>query len=532
MVMSSPETIEGPGSRKKNWLKNLLALALGISVFPLLEIVLVILGVNPDLGRNMGNFGIEKKIPVFESTKSNGKVYWYPSQQWFKKMRYYKTSIRRSFEMPKPDSTFRILVLGDSSAAGYPFGPMAAFSVWLEVMLNGSGASQNVEVINLGINGISSYEVRQLYPQILKANPDLIVAYLGHNDCMIEKSYSGSLWLDGLASRITHELLRTRLYRLIFKPFYNDNSKKRKAIFRYYINLRKKGMRPERDEYFYPLEKRKKIAKNFARNLDEIIRMTEKAKAPLVLCTVEYNVLDFAPEGSVHGRKLKPEELKEWESLFSVGNKAYGEANFDEALKNYQKASAIDDGYAMLRYKTGRSLAALGKWDDAERELRAAVELSDLPNRALGFINPIIREQGRKDLAYVADVQAAFKKAEQGKVPGDDFFLDSVHPNIDGHRLIAGVIFQTMIENKLGPALRQPDSSSRQAALDNYARSLSPEYLHENYLYMANEERFIGRFRKAMKLSQKALSYLPNEEIASAMNQRLNALYGNVDTSE
>jgi len=531
MVMSGLETIGEPGSRKKNWLRNLLALALGLSVFPFLEIILVIFGVNPDLGRNMGNFGIEKKIPVFESIKSMGEVNWYPSKQWFGKMRYYKTSIRRFFEMPKPGSTFRILVLGDSSSAGYPFGPMAAFPNWLEIMLNASGAPQTFEVINLGINGISSYEVRQLYPQILKADPDLVVAYLGHNDCMIEKTYSGSLWLDGLASRISHELLRFRLYRLIFRAFHNDNSEKRKAIFMYYTKLRKKGMRPERDEYFYPLKKRNKIARNFARNLDEIIKMTQKAKVPLILCTVEYNALDFAPD-SVHGKKLKAEALKEWESLFSSGNKAYREGNFAGALKNYQEAAAIDDGYAMLRYKTGRSLAALSRWDEGERELRAAVELTDLPSRALGFINPIIREQGKKELVYIADVQAAFKKAQRGKVPGDDFFMDSVHPNIEGHRLIAGVIFQTMVDNKLGPALRQPNPSSSQAALDNYARSLSPEYLHENYLYMANEEDFIGRVRKAMQLSQKAISYLPAEKIANDMNQRLNAMYGNLDTSE
>jgi lysophospholipase L1-like esterase len=529
--MSDFKTIEGPGSRKKNWLRNLLALALGLSVFPFLEIVLIIFGVNPVLGRNMGNFGFEKKIPVFESMKSLGKVYWYPSPKWFGKMRYYNTSIRRFIEMPKPGSTFRILVLGDSSAAGYPFGPMAAFSKWLEIMLHASVPSRNVEVINLGINGISSYEVRQLYPQMLKANPDLVVAYLGHNDCMIEKSYSGSLWLDGLASRISHELLRFRLYRLIFKPFYNDNSEKRKAIFRYYINLRKKGLRPERDEYLYPLEKREKIADNFARNLDAIIRMTQKAKVPLVLCTVEYNALDFAPEGSVHGKKMKAEELKEWESQFSSGNKAYAGGDFAGALKSYQKASAIDDGYAMLRYKTGRSLAGLGRWDEAEHELRAAVELTDLPNRALSFINPIIREQGRKDLVYVADVQAAFKKAEQGKVPGDDFFMDSVHPNIEGHRLIANVIYQTMIEDKLAPSLAQSPGSV-QTALDNYARSLSPEYLEENYLYMANEEGFIGRVRKTIQLSRKALSYIPNEKMASDMNQRFNDIFGNLDTSE
>ena len=59
-------------------------------------------------------------------------------------MRYYQGGIARDFEMPKPASTFRILVLGESSAAGYPFGPDAAFPKWLEVMLNASGSRPQI----------------------------------------------------------------------------------------------------------------------------------------------------------------------------------------------------------------------------------------------------------------------------------------------------------------------------------------------------------------------------------------------------
>ena len=49
------------------------------------------------------------------------------------------------------------------------------------------GAGRRYEVLNLGINGIASYELKMLLPQALSAQPDLVVIYAGHNDCMMRK---------------------------------------------------------------------------------------------------------------------------------------------------------------------------------------------------------------------------------------------------------------------------------------------------------------------------------------------------------
>ena len=83
--------------------------------------------------------------------------------------------------------------------------------------------------------------------------------------------------------------------------------------------------------------------------------LTQKAGVPLVLCTVEYNLLDFAPEGSV---------------------------------PRVASLSQAPPGHALRRFRTGRDYAAQGKFNLAEKELRAAIDLTDLPNRALSFINP------------------------------------------------------------------------------------------------------------------------------------------------
>jgi len=532
MTMEIDEPEAGPELTKWNWRRNILAIALGLSIFPLVELFLIVFGLNPSIGRNMGNFGIEGKVPLFDKIKDGAHTYWCPSRKWFGGMRYYETDIKRYFEMPKQSSTFRIFTVGGSSAAGYPFGPRTAFSRWLEIMLNALGTSRNYEVINLGINGISSYEVKQLYPQILKADPDLIVVYVGHNDCMLEKSYSGNIGLDGLALRLNYGLLNFRLYRLLFKAYHELNSEKRKDTFLYYANLRKMGKRPERDEYFYPLEARKKVKEKFARNLDAIVNLTEKAGVPLILCTVVYNVLDTAPEGSVHGKKLNPQELEQWERDYQTGKGFYKAGKFKEALEYFQSAAALDDGYAMLRYKMGRSLIGLGRVKDGERELRTAVEMSDLPVRAQSFINPAIREESRKPLVFLADVQAALKMANQGRAPGNDWFLDRMHPNIDGHQLIAKTILQAMVDNYFIVAGKE-SLARAELEIDDYEKNLDPEFLFENYFYLATEKEYLGRIKRAIRLSNKALEYKPDDRFTEIMMvQRLKSIYGNVDTYE
>ena len=121
--------------------------------------------------------------------------------------------------------------------------------------------------------------------------------------------------------------------------------------------------------------------------------------------------------------------------------------------------------------------------------------------------------------------------ANQGPPPGDDFFIDSVHPNVAGHRLIATIIFETLVKDHLVPDVAPPESEL-EPAMDAYGESLNVVYLYENYLYLAQEQELLGRPKKAIKLLQDALGYVPNGRIATQSLSRLHAQYDNIDTSE
>ena len=67
------------------------------------------------------------------------------------------SSIEDTFLKIKPDSTYRVFILGGSTAAGYPYMPNGAFSRYLQKYLNNTLV--NTEVVNLGVPAMNSYLV-------------------------------------------------------------------------------------------------------------------------------------------------------------------------------------------------------------------------------------------------------------------------------------------------------------------------------------------------------------------------------------
>ena len=86
------------------------------------------------------------------------------------------------FDIQKKENTFRVFVLGGSSAEGFPFDPMGSFSRYIRRRLELVYPNTPVEVINLGMTAVNSYTVLDLLPGVLNQKPDLILIYAGHNE--------------------------------------------------------------------------------------------------------------------------------------------------------------------------------------------------------------------------------------------------------------------------------------------------------------------------------------------------------------
>lgn len=86
------------------------------------------------------------------------------------------------FDQVKAKNAFRIFVLGESAAEGYPFMPNGAFSRYLRQRLNVEYPDSKIEVVNCAITAMNSYAMRDFMKGIVEENPDLIIIYAGNNE--------------------------------------------------------------------------------------------------------------------------------------------------------------------------------------------------------------------------------------------------------------------------------------------------------------------------------------------------------------
>ena len=84
------------------------------------------------------------------------------------------------FEERRPEGSCRIVTLGGSAVHGSFYLVEEAFSAVLERRLRDGG--NQAEVLNLGVGGATSEEVRSAAAGALRAGADILVLYLGSND--------------------------------------------------------------------------------------------------------------------------------------------------------------------------------------------------------------------------------------------------------------------------------------------------------------------------------------------------------------
>src|SRR5262249_2207083 len=83
----------------------------------------------------------------------------------------------------KRASGLRVVVFGESAAAGLGFSPNATFARERARLLGAAYPLREIEVLNLAIVGIASEQVKVLVAEAARAaEPDLLVVYCGHNE--------------------------------------------------------------------------------------------------------------------------------------------------------------------------------------------------------------------------------------------------------------------------------------------------------------------------------------------------------------
>ncbi len=339
-------------------------------------------------------------------------------KKYFSNNSHVPSVIPDGFEKNKRENGFRIFVLGGSTTAGFPYPTNAAFSRQLKRKLEITYRDKFFEVINLGISAVNSNTIRDIIDDVLEEKPDLIIIYAGHNE------YYGA---DGVVNRgilnynpaitsVYNSLREFKIYQLISNfiksviPKENSQSKTLMA------EMAGESLVEHNSDLFYD------GLNQFEENLEVILSECKNKGVEVFLCEIISNNMQEPLEVSI---------------------KKNGEAEklFLEGINNNNKEQK-------------EKLLFQAKEKDAFR-FRAPTEINEI----------IINKSDEFGFTFIP-VESEFKEKSKQNISGFDLFVDHLHPNIDGHKLIADQIYNFIIkENLLGNINTNLDSTTIERTL-------------------------------------------------------------------
>jgi len=328
----------------------------------------------------------------------------------------------------KKENAFRIFVLGESSAAGWPYVPNASFPRHLKRKLELLYPENTIEVINCGISAINTYTLRDFVSGILEQRPDLIIIYTGHNE------YYGALGAGSSVSLgYSRALVNTYIKLIDFKTtqlLQNIIS----GVYGLFSSSNEKGGEAGNETLMSRMIGESLIAydsdlfnigiEQFNGNMDDILKMFKEKNIPVILGTLTCNLKDQKPFVSVKDGNQPPAE-----DIFANAKEEYAKGNIENAKRLFLKAKELD----ALRFRA--------------------------PNK----INESIISLAKKYNYPVVDIDSAFKSKSPDGIVGENLMVDHLHPNIEGYRIIGDEYYKEMNKLKLLPKGTRAKISDKKA---------------------------------------------------------------------
>jgi lysophospholipase L1-like esterase len=370
------------------------------------------------------------------------------------------------FLCEKPAGTRRVVLLGGSSVQGFMLQDAQTIPSRLEVRLRARGGG-TVEVINAGVAGYNTLQIRRMMPEVWDLSPDVLVLYAGHNDYAyypaVEAALRASPVLrttrstgDNIALwRWMRELLRSAgaLPPIPTRAAPTGGNAAR-AVFQV-APLAVPSSRSARQELVAQQEHAEEnVSAFFAENVTWLKESAASRGVELVLVT-PVSRADWRPSGSMHWRDLSDEDLARFESGWSEISRRWetrGEnedPNREAELKLADLAPllALDDTFSDLLFLAGRASLREGNVQQAisfyrQAEARQPPTRSDrAPHRHGDRLVTLGESLG----VQVVDIRPLVtSSARVPGLPGEGIFLDGLHLTPLGADLVAGAIAEAL----------------------------------------------------------------------------------------
>ncbi len=490
--------------------KLLYGVLVTVLFFAALEFLLAILDAGPQLGTKDPYVGFEASLPLFVEQDRNGEIYLQTAKN---KLAYFN---RQSFPKRKSKQTYRIFCLGGSTTYGRPYNDMTSFCGWLRELLPAIDARHDWEVINAGGISYASYRVAAVLEEICHYSPDLVIVYTGHNEFLEEHSYRDLKSTSKSMRRLTAWLYRSRTFSLLNDLISDSSVSNERWLLPGEVDaILDHDSGP--NSYHRDEKLRADILAHFEFNLGRILNTARASGAEVMLVSPAKNLKDFSPFKSEANLALSQADERRWFELFKEATQHLQLDDTHAALATIEQIATIDEGRADLHFLRGQVLLKQARFAEARAAFLRAIDQDVCPLRAISEIPAIIERTAIAQRVPLIDFASIIdndcQRLHGHRCPGQEYFLDHVHPTIESHRLLAMALVEALSQRKI----LRPDPDWRDGALAAVSRKIEaridPDFQSRALTNLAQVLSWAGKQEEAGPLALQAVAMRVEHEL-------------------
>ena len=436
-----PDTLPKKAGRRTG-LFRLLAVVLGLSIFPLIEVACWLFGIGEPDTRDDPFVGFNKLQPLFVHD-ADANEFRIPESR----RRFFAPD---SFPDKKPAETTRVFCLGGSTVQGRPFSKQTSFTTWLRLALETAQPERRWEVVNCGGISYASYRLVPILEECLQYEPDLVIICTGHNEFLEDRTY-GNIRDTSSLVEIPHQwLARTRSYQLYRDALLNvaaTEPARPQTILKddvdTFLDYHNGLQAFRRDDAW-----RSGVIKHFALNVDRMLSIASDANVPVFLVRPPSNLGDTHPFKSEHRAGISDKDRSQWDALIEQ-SRVEMQTNAAQALLTLDAALEIDDQFAATHFWRGKQLERLGRHTDARSAFVRARNEDICPLRILSPMENDLKQAASRHAVPLLDAHALLEAQTEEGILDNSLLVDHVHPTFEGHQQIAVALLDTMRDVEL-----------------------------------------------------------------------------------
>lgn len=386
------------------------------------------------------------------------------------------------FTREKRPDALRIVIQGESSAAGYPYGLGASLAGVLQQRLQNQFPDRYVEVIQTAMAAVNTYTLLDFSDDILKIKPDAVVIYTGHNEYLgvmgvgsayASHSRAATLLMLKLKDLRIYQALQNIYMRIKQSPEAAASGDTRTLMAKV---AREKNIAIDSALYQQGLEQ-------FEGNMSMLLTRYRKAGIPVYLGTIASNLRDHPPFNSGGSdpalQSLIDDARLKLEAAITAEQAQQLIAPLTLALAEKQNA--------MAAYRLGQLFDASGDYSQAKIWYSKARDWDQLRFRAPAAVNDIIKKLATQPGVFLVSAEEVLAQHSPQQIIGKQLMLEHLHPNVEGYFWLGDSYFQQLLLHLgLDPKVSRSDS--------RVARQQMPVLPAEDYTARVSIERLLADY--------------------------------------